>query len=91
MFDLDLMEYIVKEINHYATTRENHRKTGKHCVRIHPFLGTLMGIRILPSLHNYWSTNYYLGVPNVVQKFPRDCFNETLRKLHFNDNGTTVP
>ena len=51
----------------------------------------LMGLHTLPALENYWSTNYYLGTPNIVAKFPRDRFKNILRELHFNDNCSAIP
>jgi len=95
MFDLELAERIVSETNHYATTRENQNTEWKTLTvpEFQSFLGTimLMGLHTLPALENYWSTNYYLGTPNIVAKFPRDRFKNILRELHFNDNRSAIP
>ena len=95
MFDLDLMEEIVIETNRYATTRENRNKEWESLTvpEFQSFLGTMimMGLHTLPALENYWSTNYYLGTPNIVEKFPRTRFKNILRELHFNNNHEAIP
>lgn len=95
MFDLELMQKIVLETNNYATTRENPNNDWKDLTvpEFQAFLGTimLMGLHSLPALENYWSTNYYLGTPNIVQSFPRTRFKNILRELHFNDNSQAIP
>ena len=50
-----------------------------------------MGITQLPTFSSYWSTNYYLGAPHIVQSFPRKRFTRILRELHFNDNDQAIP
>ena len=78
MFDHDLMEHIVAQTNLYARTREGHHAewVNRTVPEFKLFLGTkiLMGIIELPELHNYWSRNYYLGAPHIVQAFPRNRF-----------------
>ena len=95
MFDHDLMEYIVAQTNQYARTRDGHQEgwTDLTVPEFKAFLGTtlLMGITQLPTFSSYWSTNYYLGAPHVVQSFPRTHCTRILRELHFNDNIQAIP
>ena len=69
MFDHDLMEHIVVQTNLYARTREGHSEDWVDLTvsEFQSFLGTLilMAVTRLPNLHNYWSTNYYLGAPHI--------------------------
>ena len=79
----------------HAETREGSLKgwTELTVPELKAFLGItiLMGVTQLPRLHCYWSTNYYLGAPHIVQALPRDRYLRILRELHFNDNSTAIP
>ena len=83
MFEYD----IVMQANLYAETREGHLRgwTDPTVLKFKAFWGTilLMIAILLLHLHCYWSTNYSLGAPHIVQVLPRDCY---LRELHFNNS-----
>ena len=46
-----------------------------------------MGIVLLPSLRDYWSTNPLLGTPGIVKGMGRNQFQSILSHLHLNDNS----
>ena len=49
-----------------------------------------MGFHRLPSIRDYWSTDWVLGTPELVKVMPRQRFEEILRYFHVNDN-TNMP
>ena len=56
------------------------------------FLGIYiaMGIHRLPSLRDYWSSAWVLGVPALAKIMARARFEEILRFLHLNDNTKMI-
>lgn len=61
--------------------------------RLKSFLGMMiaMGVKRMPSLRDYWSSNILLGCPEIVSNWPYQQFRALLSNLHFNDNSTAVP
>ena len=57
------------------------------------FLGIIiaMGVHVLPSVADYWSTDSLLGVPGISAGMPMDLFKALLSCLHLNGNSKTVP
>ena len=57
------------------------------------FLGIIiaMGVHVLPSIANYWSTDSLLGVPGISSGMPIDRFKALLSCLHLNNNSKAVP
>lgn len=53
------------------------------------FLGLLiaMSIHLLPSLRDYWSSDWVLGVPAYAKIVPRNRFLEIWSNLHLSDNS----
>jgi len=46
----------------------------------------LMGVKKMPEIKNYWSTDELLHCPIIGSKMSRNRFLEILRTLHFSDN-----
>ena len=57
------------------------------------FLGIIiaLGVHVLPSVADYWSTDSLLGVPGISAVMPIDRFKALLSCLHLNDNSKAVP
>ena len=49
-----------------------------------------MGFHRLPSIRDYWSTDWVLGTQELVKVMPQRRFEEILRYFHVNDN-TNMP
>ena len=50
-----------------------------------------LGVHVLPSVADYWSTDSLLGVPGISAGMPIDRFKTILSCLHLNDNSKAVP
>ena len=91
----DVIDHIVTETNRFAAQRSSPLLGWESCTsdRLKSFLGLLiiMGIKRLPNLEDYWSTESYLGCPELVSSWPYRQFRALLSSLHFNDNSTAVP
>ena len=49
-----------------------------------------MGVHVLPSVADFWSTDSLLGVPWISAGMPIDCFKALLNCFHVNDNSKAV-
>ena len=61
-------------------------------IEMYLFLGIIiaMGVHVLPSVADYWSTDSLLGVPGISSGMPIDRFKALLSCLHLNDNSKAV-
>ena len=95
-FDMDFLEYIVRETNRFA--EQSQVEAGKRnplwtnpltVGELKAWLGLLigMGIKQLPQVSHYWSKEWVLGVPAFASVMTRDRFLVILRYLHFSDNS----
>lgn len=99
IFDLEVMDVIVKETNRYAEDIiKNHlTPTNTHNTKWKPtdknemtkFLGLifLMGHIDKDVIHDYWTTDELTETPIFSKTMARDRFLSLLRYLHFSDNN----
>ena len=89
---------ILRETNRYARQSLLARNKDVDCWRdisldeLKAFLGLLicMSIHRLPTLRDYWSSDWVLGVPAFAKVMPRNRFLEIWNNLHLCDN-TKMP
>ena len=89
---------ILRETNRYARQSLLARNKDVDCWRdisldeLKAFLGLLicMSIHRLPTLRDYWSSDWVLGVPAFAKVMPRNRFLEIWNSLHLCDN-TKMP
>lgn len=95
-FDMELLEYIVRETNRFAEQSQVEAKKRNPLwtnpltvAEFKAWLGLLvgMGIKQLPQVSHYWSKEWVLGVPSFASVMTRDRFFVILRYLHFSDNS----
>ena len=98
LFDLfytpDLWKTTKEETNRYAD--QNRPKPSSHMKNwedvdeeeLQRYLGLrlLMGVHVLPSIRDYWSTNPLLQTPAFREQMTRDRFDAITSHLHFSDN-----
>ena len=96
--DNRMMNNMVRETNRYALqTLEKQNKDPSlwkevTLQELKAFLGLLiaMSIHRLPSLRDYWSSDWVLGVPAFAKIMPRNRFLDIWSNLHLSDN-TQMP
>ena len=87
----ELIDHITFQSNLYATqlSQQNCRRAFKSFTKseIKSTIGIilLMGIYKLPNCRTYWAP--YSKVSIIADTMPRNCFEEILRHLHYNDNS----
>ena len=56
---------------------------------IKAFLGVsvVMGVNILPSISNYWSSNQFLGNEGIQKVMTKNCYENISRFFHFSDSS----
>ena len=90
---------ILRETNHYACQLLQARNKDVLSWReisleeLKAFLDLLncMSIHRLPSLRDYWSSDWVLGVPEFAKVMPRNRFLEIWNNLHLCDNSKMPP
>lgn len=92
-FDDQMFELIVEQTNLYAMQKQSKNWTSTSIEEIKAFIGIiiLMGIHVLPSIDNYWSSDPALRVNCIAEVMPVKRFKKILENIHFNDNSTHVP
>ena len=95
-FDQTLLDHIVEQTNLYAKQNppSDRYKWYDICSNeLKAFFGLIIaiGLKKLPAIIDYWSSNPLLGTPELVQGFPINRFKHLLSYLHFNDNTTALP
>ena len=93
-FTPDLWDTMTIETNRYAA--QHPPKTSSKMkawvdvdkAELQRYLGLrlMMGIKNLPSFHDYWSAIRFLGDPEVRAQMTRDRFDAITTHLHFADN-----
>ena len=86
---------ILRETNHYAcqllqaTNKDVLSRKEISLEELKAFLGLLicMSIHRLPSLPDYWSSDWVLGVPEFAKVMPRNSFLEIWNNLHLCNNS----
>ena len=96
---MNIVNRIVVETNKYA--QQQYEAAGKDFEtfqlvtkeELMAFIGIFiaMGLHRLPSIRDYWSTDWVLGVPSLVCCMPRHCLEKIFQYLHLNDNTNMVP
>lgn len=99
LFSMNIVNKIVLETNKYA--KQQFEASGKDFALYKPvtteeimvFLGIViaMGIHRLPSVRDYWSNDWVLGVPALTHCMTLCRFELILRYLHLNDNANQKP
>lgn len=95
-FDEDMIQHLVDQTNLYAEKNppgSRYPWYDTSASEIKAFLGLIiaMGIKRLPSIPDYWSSDPILGAPELVKGFPLNRFKHLLGSLHFNDNDKALP
>ena len=93
--DNRMLGNILRETNRYACqllqARNKDVRSWKEVSleELKAFLGLLiaMSIHRLPSLRDYWSSDWVLGVPEFAKVMPRNRFLEIWNNLHLCDNS----
>ena len=93
--DNRMLGNILRETNRYAyqslQARNKDVRSWKEISleELKAFLGLLicMSIHRLPSLRDYWSSDWVLGVPTFAKAMPRNRFLEIWNNLHLCDNS----
>ena len=93
--DNRMLGNIIRETNRYACqllqARNKDVRSWKEVSleELKAFLGLLiaMSIHRLPSLRDYWSSDWVLGVPEFAKVMPRNRFLELWNNLHLCDNS----
>ena len=93
--DNRMLGNIIRETNRYACqllqARNKDVRSWKEVSleELKAFLGLLiaMSIHRLPSLRDYWSSDWVLGVPEFAKVMPRNRFLEIWNNLHLCDNS----
>lgn len=93
--DTRMLNNMVRETKRYAVqTLEIQNKDPSKWKEVtlqelKAFLGLLiaMSITLLPSLRDYWSSDWVLGVPAYAKIMPRNRFLEIWSNLHLSDNS----
>ena len=98
LFSMNIVNRIVVQTNKYA--QQQYEAAGKdfesfHLVTKEEFMSFIrifiaMGIHQPPSIRDYWSTDWVLGVPSLVRCMPRHHFEKIFQYLHLNDNTNMV-
>lgn len=96
--DNRILGNILRETNRYAcqSLQAKHKDVGSwkdiSVEELKAFLGLLicMSIHRLPSLQDYWSSDWVLGVPAFAKVMSRNRFLEIWNNLHLCDN-TKMP
>ena len=69
-FDQEIVDHIVSHTNIYASQRKTVLIRWQNCTteRLKSFLGMIiaMGVKRMPNLRDYWSSNSILGCPEIV-------------------------
>lgn len=99
LFSMNIVNRIVVKTNKYA--QQQYEAAGKDFESFQlvtkeeftAFIGIFiaMGIHRLPSIRDYWSTDWVLGLPSLVRCMPRHRFEKVFQYLHLNDNTNMVP
>ena len=99
LFSMNIVNRIVVETNKYA--QQQYEAAGKDFESFQlvtkeefmAFIGIFiaMGLHRLPSICDYWSTDWVLGVPSLVCCMPRHCAEKIFQYLYPNDNTNMVP
>ena len=98
LFSMNIVNRIVVETNKYA--QQQYEAAGKDFESFQlvtkeefmAFIGIFiaMGLHRLPSICDYWSTDWVLGVLSLVCCMPRHCAEKIFQYLYPNDN-TVLP
>ncbi|XP_026735864.1 piggyBac transposable element-derived protein 4-like [Trichoplusia ni] len=88
-FSDDVLQMIVDQTNLYASQVGNRNWTPTTVEEIKAFLGVLiqMGIHVLPSIEDYWSSDPVLQVPEIAETMTLKRFQHIMKHLHLNDNS----
>ena len=96
IFNHEIVDYIVKETNHYARSvmgevRYEKWKTVKR-EDLYAYFGimVMMGLVDLPCLQDYWKRDPLFYCPSIAERKARDRFLDIHKYLHFVDNDTLV-
>ena len=105
LIDANVLQNIVTQTNLYASQERTVTRNGVPVVvrtlnwvdltvnELRAFIGCLiiMGIHVLPSVDNYWSSDSILGVPEISQVMTLKRYKKIIEVIHLNDNCSAVP
>ncbi|KAF8781800.1 PiggyBac transposable element-derived protein like [Argiope bruennichi] len=105
IFSEEILKHIVKQTNLYASQIQTKRRSGHtasettknwediHAEELQAWIGMniMMGIIVLPSLNNYWSSDPALGQQIISQVMTCKRFKKITETIHVNDNETALP
>ena len=83
-----LVTLIVTETNRYA--QQNRRNSLRiNAAEMKAFLGMnyIMGVNKLPTIHDYWESDDYVGNEGIRNVMTRELFKEIFQNIHFADNS----
>lgn len=91
VFPSNLIQKIVFETNLYALQKKgnasSYTQTNEDEMKKFFAINMLMGIKKIPSLRDFWSSNYILRDNFITTVLSRDRFVWLLGNLHLNDNS----
>lgn len=96
-FKEENFDQIAVETNRYAQQSIAEKadplwyETTANEIRTFFAVNILFGIKQLPEIHAYWSTNPFLEVPEVQKIFSGNRFMEISQYLHLNDKSKELP
>ena len=82
----ELLEISVTETNGYATQKGRNFETTDDELKAFLGVNVIMGIKKLPSLEDYWSTDKCIGNEKIQNVMTRTRFQSILQNLHFSNN-----
>ena len=82
----ELLEIIVTETNGYATQKGRNFETTEDEMKAFLGINFIVGIKKLPSLEDYWSTDKCIGNEKIQNVMTRTRFQSILQNLHFSNN-----
>ena len=82
----ELLEIIVTETNRYATQKGCNFETTEDKMKVFLRIKFIMGINMLPSLEDYWSTGKCIRNKKIQNIMTRARFWLILQNLHFSNN-----
>lgn len=87
-FDVEVMDNIMIQTNKYAEQENARNWTPVTVNELKAFLGIIiqMGIHVLPTIEDYWSSNPLLQVVEIAETMTLQRFQKILKFLHINDN-----
>ena len=83
----ELLEIIVTETNRYATQKGRNFETTEDEIKAFLEINFIMGINMLPSLEDYWSTGKCISNEKIQNVMTRTRVQYILQNLYFSING----